>query len=167
MTTEERERLFLDISDGHKALIAKVCYLYSSASASFDDLYQEVLINLWNGLDSYRGDARVSTWLYRLAINTCISWHRRNDRHGDNLSLDDITAEPADDPDSRNVAEDVNYLHSLISRLDPLEKAVVTLWLDEKPYDEIALITGISRANVAVKLHRIKEKLSHFAHGTR
>lgn len=166
MTATEREQLFLCVSDEHKALIAKVCYLYSSAAASFDDLYQEVLINLWNGIDGYRGDARVSTWLYRLAINTCISWHRRYDRHDSGMSLDDLASEPADD--GKAIADDdIRYLHTLISRLDPLEKAIITLWLDEKPYDEIAIITGLSKANVAVKLHRIKEKLSHFAHGKR
>ncbi len=166
MTATEREQLFLAVSDEHKALIAKVCYLYSSPAASFDDLYQEVLINLWNGLDGYRGDARVSTWLYRLAINTCISWHRRYDRQENGMSLDDITMEPADDGNAF-ADEDIRYLHSLISRLDPLEKAVITLWLDETPYEEIAVITGLSKANVAVKLHRIKDKLSQFAHGKR
>lgn len=166
MTTDEREKLFLTVSDEHKALIAKVCYLYSSAVASFDDLYQEVLINLWNGLDGYRGDARITTWLYRLAINTCISWHRRNDRFGDSVSLDDINVDPPDAVGG-TADDEVRYLHSLISRLDPLEKAVITLWLDETPYDEIAAITGISKANVAVKLHRIKDKLTKIANGTR
>ena len=88
----DKEKEFLAVTDKYKEVIAKVCYLYSSAWASFDDLYQEVLINLWQGLGSYRGEAKISTWIYRTAINTCITWHRRNARYGtrDTDRLDDI-----------------------------------------------------------------------------
>lgn len=157
--TERRER-FLEIADTYKMVIAKVCSVYASASAPFADLYQEVMVNVWNGLESWRGDARMSTWIYRLAINTCITWHRRNRRHVEGaVSLDfcpEIESEPS-------AADEVAELYRLIAMLDPFDKALITLWLDERPYDEIAQITGISKANVATRLHRIREKLTKLA----
>ena len=69
----DRQEIFLQLADSYKDVIAKVCSVYASDTAPFADLYQEVMINLWTGLESYRGDAKVSTWIYRLAINTCIT----------------------------------------------------------------------------------------------
>ena len=141
-----------------RSVIAKVCCIYSSPSVDFDDLYQETVINLWNGFDKFRGDAKISTWIYRTAINTCITWNRRNKKHANNISLEPDMPVTTDD-DSGKLA-DYKQLQYLISKLNPIEKAIITLWLDEKSYEEIASITGISHANVAVKLHRIKEKMS-------
>ncbi len=161
----ERERRFLDISREYKDVVAKVCYLYSSPTSPFDDLFQEVLINIWQGLDSFRGDSKMSTWIYRTAINTCISWHRRNGRHGgsDTLRLDDLNIDPRDSAEGEQRLERYRELQRLISLLNPLEKALITLWLDEKPYNEIGLIMGISPGNVAVRIHRIKDKLAQLA----
>ncbi|MDE6158407.1 MAG: sigma-70 family RNA polymerase sigma factor [Muribaculaceae bacterium] len=162
--SSDKEARFMEVTGFYKEVVAKVCYLYSSANASFDDLYQEVLINLWQGLDSYRGEAKMSTWIYRTAINTCISWHRRNRRHSDStVKLDDVRIDIADTSDSAAAMEEYRQLYRLINMLGPVDKALVTLWLDEKPYDEIAAIMGISAGNVAVKMHRIKEKLSKLA----
>ena len=157
-----KEQAFNDVISQYKEVIAKVCWLYSS-SYSFDDLYQEVLINIWQGLDSFRGDAKISTWIYRTAINTCITWHRRNARHGGTttLRLDDVKVEVPDAADSK--LDNERMLQGLISQLGLIDKALVTLWLDEKPYDEIAAIMGISTGNVAVKMHRIKERLAIIA----
>ncbi|MDE6368011.1 MAG: sigma-70 family RNA polymerase sigma factor, partial [Muribaculaceae bacterium] len=153
----EKERQFLDLLDTYKSVIAKVCCIYTSPTADFDDLYQETVINLWNGFDKFRGDAKISTWIYRAAINTCITWIRRNKKHSNNIELE------ADMPiiaESSSKLADYKRLHSLIAKLQPLEKAIITLWLDEKSYEEIADITGLSQSNVAVRLHRIKEKMS-------
>lgn len=161
----DKEKEFLAVTDKYKEVIAKVCYLYSSAWASFDDLYQEVLINLWQGLGSYRGEAKISTWIYRTAINTCITWHRRNARYGtrDTDRLDDMIFEPAETGDNASVMEDYRELYRLISMLGPVDKALITLWLDEKSYEDISHITGLSQTNVAVRLHRAKEKLTKLA----
>lgn len=161
----ERQEYFLAVTERYSDVIAKVCWLYAGPGASFDDLYQEVLANLWQGLDSFRGEAKLSTWIYRAALNTCITWHRRNGRHGGAATarLDDVHVDPVDNDTSAAQADESRRLLSLIARLAPLDKALVTLWLDEKSYEEIAIITGISAGNVAVRFHRAKEKLAKMA----
>ncbi|MGM9851172.1 MAG: RNA polymerase sigma factor [Muribaculaceae bacterium] len=155
-TKAAREQQFTALAETYKEVIAKVCSVYVSPIASFDDLYQEVLINVWQGLDSFRGEAKVSSWIYRTAINTCLTWHRRNAKHRQDVGLDLISDIPVDD-NSRT--EQCRELYAMIATLEPLEKALVTLWLDEKSYAEISEITGLSKANVATRLHRIREKL--------
>lgn len=140
----------------HRRIIGKICYLYAVDSDDFDDLYQEVLINLWSGFDGFEGRAAASSWVYRVGLNTCISYYRRNRRHRNTVPLADCPVLVADDALH---SEQLRELYTLIGRLDPLEKAVVMLWLDEQSYDQIAAITGLSRNNVASKLHRIKLKL--------
>lgn len=156
----DRQQRFLEIADAYKEVIAKVCSVYSSESAPFADLYQEVMINIWTGLETFRGDAKVSTWIYRLALNTCITWHRRNRRHSLGINIDagfDIP-DTVDDKHTR-----IQELYRLIGKLDPFDKALITLWLDEKSYDEISSILGISKANVATRLHRVRSRLSALA----
>ena len=156
----DRQEIFLQLADSYKDVIAKVCSVYASDTAPFADLYQEVMINLWTGLESYRGDAKVSTWIYRLAINTCITWHRRNKRHSFGVPIESAfdIADSADDKSGH-----IKELYKLISRLAPFDKALVTLWLDEKSYEEISSILGISKVNVATRLHRVKARLSELA----
>lgn len=154
---ENRQQRFLEIADLYKEVIARVCSVYASDTAPFADLYQEVMINLWLGLESWRGDARISTWIYRLAINTCITWQRRNRRHTNVVSLDRAFDIPERDSDHN---EAIAELYSLIGQLDPFDKALITLWLDEKSYDEIAQIMGITKTNVATRLNRVRSKLA-------
>ena len=154
---DSRQQRFLEIADQYKEVIARVCSVFSSDSTPFADLYQEVMINLWLGLESWRGDAKMSTWIYRLAFNTCITWQRHNRRHGMTVHLENVF----DIPDHNdNLTASIHELYALIGRLEPFEKALITLWLDEKSYDEIALILGITKTNVATRLSRIKAKLS-------
>lgn len=99
-----------------------------------------------------------------MAINTCISWIRKNSRHNnETVSLDSLLVDPSDNADGAQKLQEYHMLYKLISGLGAMEKALITLWLDEKPYDEIARITGLSTTNVAVKIHRIKDKLSKIA----
>ena len=163
-TNREKEKRFLEITGQYKTVISKVCFLYQSSSSSFEDLYQEVLLNLWQGIDSFRGDAKISTWIYRTALNTCISWHRRNIRHTDrHIGIDDLIIEPTDTQDDTSLSEQYKELLSMIAALGAVDKAIITLWLDGNPYEEISRITGLSVANVATKLHRIKERLANEA----
>lgn len=150
------EREFERFVGEHRRLIGKICYLYASAGNGFDDLYQEVLINLWRGFASFEGRSKPSSWVWRVALNTCISCYRRERRRAQTLPLAEGLGAVDEEP-SR--IERLRELQTLIDRLDPFEKALVMLWLDEVPYDEIASITGLTRNNVASKLHRIRIKL--------
>ncbi len=159
----DKEREFLALADSCKEVVAKVCYMYATPQAPFDDLYQEVMINLWQGMSSFRGEAKMSTWIYRMALNTCISWHRANRKHGNNVSIEDVPIDAPDTTDGSQRLEDYMRLKVLIDHLNPIDKALITLWLDDKPYNEIAVIMGISQTNVGIRIHRIKEKLQKLA----
>ena len=161
-TSIEKETEFKALLDTYGGLLAKVCYVYAGPAATFDDLYQEVVVNVWRGMDGYRGESKLSTWLYRISINTCITYVRRNNRHTDATPLDGLPFDIVDTsagPDDLH-SERLRIMYELISHLDPLEKAIVTLWLEDRTYDEIAAITGLTKGNVAIRLHRIKEKLA-------
>ena len=150
------EREFERFVAEHRRLIGKICYLYAACESDFDDLYQEVLINLWRGFPGFAGRSRPSSWVWRVALNTCITCYRRERRLTRFVPLAEGFATADEEPDRH---ERVQELQTRIERLDPIEKALVMLWLDETPYDEIAAITGLTRNNVASKLHRIRLKL--------
>lgn len=149
----------------YKNVVSKVCYMYATDSDHFKDLYQETLVNLWQAMDSFRGDSAVSTWVYRIAINSCVTMFRRNRRFRDNVSLDSQSMlEMADmATDDHEHAECLKEMYRLIGQLPPVDKAIVLMWLDEKSYEEISKVTGLSRGNVATRLHRCKQKLSEMS----
>lgn len=157
----EKEQAFLALVKEHRRLIYKVCYLYAEDDEHLKDLYQEVLINLWQGLQSFRGESKVSSWMYRVSLNTCISFYRKHRKMADTMPLESLFDQTADEADERMAH--LREMYRLISRLNRLEKAIILLWLDERSYEEIAEITGISRNNIASKLKRIKEKLNGLA----
>ena len=157
----QRQEQFLEIADRYKEVIAKVCSVYASPSMPFSDLYQEVMVNLWTGLDTFRGDSRMSTWIYRIALNTCLSCYRHAGKFSRNMvNLD--TGIDIPDTDT-GYSEEIRELYAMIGRLDPIDRALITLWLDEKSYEEISAIMGIGKSNVATRLFRIKQKLTKMA----
>lgn len=159
--TESREARFLEVLSRYDAVVRRVCFMYSGISADFEDLYQETVANLWNGFDSFRGEANISTWIYRAAVNTCITWLRRNSRHRNTRSLDEaITLVAGDDEEHRR---QLALMYRLISQLSPLDRAIVMMWLDGRRYEEIAEVMGIAKAVVAVRLHRAKGKLKEMS----
>lgn len=157
----QRQEQFLEIADRYKEVIAKVCSVYASPSMPFSDLYQEVMVNLWTGLDTFRGDSRMSTWIYRIALNTCLSCYHHAGKFSRNMvNLD--TGIDIPDTDTGN-SEEIRELYAMIGRLDLIDRALITLWLDEKSYEEISAIMGIGKSNVATRLFRIKQKLTKMA----
>ena len=145
----------------HDALIYKVCYMYAEDLEHLRDLHQEVAANIWSGLGSFSGRSKVSTWVYRVALNTCITFFRRHGKHSSAERLDGMRLDIVDDGDERSAR--LKEMYELIGRLDRIDKAIVMLWLDEHSYDEISSVMGMTRANVASRLHRIRQRLASMA----
>lgn len=157
MTEQDKEKEFETAIERYGGIITKICYYYSSNPEEFQDLRQEVFYYLWKGWDKFRYDSKLSTWIYRVCLNTCISHRRKEKKSKDNISIEEILEIP--DTDENRDLEKYNKMHALIRQLNFQDRAIILLWLDEKSYEDIAELMGISRNNVAVKLMRIKEKL--------
>lgn len=152
---ENDERQFADIVKRHKSAIYAVCYMFAKNADEAEDLFQEILINLWKGMTGFREESKISTWIWRVSFNTCISADRKRRRKKSvHLSMD-VDLYDTHDEDSRQI----RMLHDRIHRLKPFDRAIVMLWLEGMPYDEIAAVVGISVKNVSVRLVRIKEEL--------
>lgn len=145
------------IVNDNRRLLYKVCYMYATDNDHFQDLYQEILANIWEGLGSFRGDASVSTWLYRTAINTCVTFYRRHNTHAADMRPLEL-ADQLQADDGAHSAQ-LREMYRLISQLGKIDKAIILMWLDERSYDEIAEVTGFTRNNVATRLRRIKQRL--------
>lgn len=151
------ETEFLELIQQHQGILHKISFAYAGKGLSRDDLNQEMILQLWKSYHSFRGQAKFSTWMYRVAINTAISLTKRP-----NLFVE-TTKIPAliDDPEtSFEFSEEVKLLYRAIAELNKIEKAIILLWLEEQSYEEIADTVGVSVKNVSVKLVRIKEKLA-------
>ncbi|SBV96213.1 sigma-70 family RNA polymerase sigma factor [uncultured Dysgonomonas sp.] len=144
---------FLEMIRQNEGIIYKVTSFYTDMEHPLGDLYQEVVLNLWKAFPSFRGDSKYSTWIYRIALNTCVSFYRRSKK---DISYVDISM---DIPDVVDNNEEIQELYKLINRLGKIERALVLLYLDDKSYKEIAEITGLTVTNVATKISRIKDKL--------
>lgn len=152
------EKEFISAMERYNPIIVKICFYYADRQEDFDDLRQDTLLNLWQGWNSFRGNADRSTWVYRVCLNTCVSAQKRKkSRPAPHSDFDSISRSLADS--TADLSSLHNELHSLIQRLNAREKAVILLWLDEIPYDKIAEIMGDKRNNIASILRRAKEKL--------
>lgn len=152
--SERDEQSFARLVREHKSTIYTVCYMFSKDTDEVNDLFQEILVNLWKGFSRFEGKSDIKTWLYRVALNTCISIDRKKKRKTVPLNMD-VNLYEDNDADTRQV----KMLYDRIGRLGPFDRAIVLLWLENIPYDEIGEIVGISSKNVSVRLVRIKESL--------
>lgn len=150
------ERDFTELVRLHDDMIKRICFGYARTSEEFDDLHQDTLVNIWQGLPKFNGNSSVKTWVYRVALNTCVSSVRLRSRRIEAVPFYDVV-DFTDESAERAV--EIKELHESISRLGPVDKAIVMMWLDEYSYDEIADTIGIKRNTVATRLHRAKEKL--------
>ncbi len=153
------EKEFASLIREHSAIINKVSYFYADDILPFDDLRQEIYVNIWLGLSRFRGESKMSTWIYRVAVNSALMAIRSSKPRLETVALDFSRLDPSSEMDDLQ-KENLQALHSLINRLEDIEKAIILLWLDEYSYDEIAATLGLKRNTVATKIHRIKEKLS-------
>lgn len=153
---EKVEQEFVSVIREYERVIYKVCYLYVTPHAPLNDLYQEVVLNLWKAFPKFRGECKMSTWIYRIALNTCISFIRKEKNVPEIVTL----TQEADRTEETDETEAMmRQLYRMINRLGQLEKSIILLYLEEKSYEEISEITGLTLTNVATKLSRIKDKL--------
>ena len=154
------ENEFAQIVREHKGTIYTVCYMFSENQEQVNDLFQEILINLWKGFTAFRGECNVRTWVYRVSLNTCISFERKKKHRIETVPLEtSFNLFQDTDEDSRQI----RMLRSRIGKLGAFDRAIVLLWLENLSYDEIGAIVGITPKNVSVRLYRIKEKLKEMS----
>lgn len=157
MNKEDLEKPFIALITEYQRIIYKVCYVYATDEYTLEELYQETVINLWKAFPKFRGDSKVGTWVYRIAMNTCISYFRKSSIRPVTIPITFHMETTLADEDGRDTY--LRELYRMISQLSKLERALILLWLEDKSYQEIADIMGITKSNVAVKLNRVKEKL--------
>ena len=153
------ETAFAQMVKEHKNTIYTVCFMFSKDSDEANDLFQEVLINLWQGFASFEGKSKIDTWIWRVSFNTCISQEWKTKR----TSAIPLTMGIDLFNDKDDDTKQVKMLYDRIHRLKPFDRAIVLLWLEGMPYDEIAAIVGITTKNVSVRLYRIKEELKQMS----
>ncbi len=155
----DKEALFTQVVREQRSTIYSVCYMFSSNEDEVNDLFQEVLTRLWQGWDKFEGRSGLRTWVYRVSLNACISIDRKKKRQPATAILEGVDVWDTSQADNRQLA----MLHERITRLEPFDRAIVLLWLENMSYDEIAAIVGITPKNVSVRLYRIKERLKQMS----
>lgn len=156
-----KEEKFRQVIDGNDNRIRSVCRYYSKSQEKQKDIYQEILINIWKGLDSFRGDAQPGTWIYKIATNTAIGFVMKEQKR---LNLEVVLEDKnlkyfSEDPEVQSLPEKeilLNELENQINQLSVIDKILISLLLEDLSYREIADIVGITEPNVRVKIHRIK-----------
>lgn len=133
--------------------------MFSNDADEVADLFQEVLVKLWNGYDSFQGKSDIKTWIYRVTLNTCVTIDRKKRRR--NRAMLSMNVDYFDSQEQETAQ--VRILHERIARLQPLDRAIILLWLEQISYGEIGEIVGISAKNVSVRLARIRVQLKNMS----
>lgn len=154
----EEEKKFISLINAHQGLIHKVCIMYENDPDVRNDLFQEIVFQLWKSFSTFRGEAKITTWMYRIALNTAISGFRKQTR---NVKTEDLKELHLNISDSwgEDRDEDIQRLQWAIRQLSEIERAMIMMALEEIPYEEIAETIGITQNNVRVRMNRIREKL--------
>ncbi|SDK97531.1 RNA polymerase sigma-70 factor, ECF subfamily [Catalinimonas alkaloidigena] len=162
------ESAFLELLSQHQGILHKIGRMYAREAEEREDLMQEMVLQLWRSLPSYRAELPFSTWMYRVALNTAITYVRKTTRRPALVPLALRHTETLPAPPSAALPDAEAALYRAIAQLDRLEKALVLLYLEEKSYRDIAALLDLTPTHVGVKLNRIKKKLKHLLrHETR
>lgn len=159
MKEKEEEQQFANLVRENKSTIYTVCYMFSKDEDEVAELFQETLVNLWKGFGSFEERSNARTWVYRVALNTCISADRKKKRRKTVPLSMNVNLFEDDDADTQQV----QMLKKRISKLGPFDRAIILLWLENMSYEEIGQVVGISTKNVSVRLYRIKEQLKNMS----
>ena len=153
---ENIELQFTKMVKEYRKTIYTVCYFFSKDTEEVNDLYQEILINLWKGFEKFREESSLKTWIWRVSLNTCNNLERKKKSNIQTIPLSiDIDLYNDDDEHSKQI----QMLYNRINRLDVFDRAIILLWLENMSYQDIASVVGISLSNVTTRLFRIKEQL--------
>ena len=159
VTYDMNMQSFEKIIEANNGILYKIGKVYSDEDG-FDDLYQEMLINIWRGLKNYKGDAQISTWLYRVCLNTAMTYQKKEKRKQVFQNRMDESHDLRDEsPDWKEKEAEVERLYAAVRTLKVEDRSIILLYLEEKSYDEISDMIGITKSNVGVKINRIKKSL--------
>ncbi len=155
-----QEQIFKEIFQANSKKIYHLCFGYTGDDAAANDLLQETFLKVWQNLDKFRNQSMISTWIYRIAFNTFLTYLKKEKRQAKDELTPNIIENKEEDFADREKQEQVKTLYECISKLDENERIIITMVMDEVPYPEIADVSGISEGNLRVKIHRIKHKLT-------
>lgn len=156
------EKEFLHIIKENQGIIHKVCNIYCNDQDDRDDLFQEIVAQLWKSFSSFREESKFSTWMYRVALNTAITSFKKTKRRPDQNRLTVENLQLKDESYNTETEDEIKNLHRAVAQLTGIEKSIILLFLEDKKYEDIAEITGITQNYVRVKMNRIKKKLKKF-----
>ncbi len=160
MVNENKEIRFTRLIEENQGIVHKICRIYTNSPEAHEDLFQDIVLQLWKSFESFQGDSKFSTWMYRVSLNTAITLIRKKNR---SISTSSIDSQPFFDIKSNEEdvekAERLKMLYTAIKKLNEVERALVLLYLEDLPYREISATLGISEVNARVKMNRTKEKL--------
>lgn len=148
----------------HTAIIVKICRAYTNSQEDFEDYYQEVCLQIWKSKENFSKQAKWSTWVYKLSLNVCLTLLKKNKRSQNHFASDSIRTETTEEI-SFFTDESLNQLYMAIKQLSEIDRAVILLYLEEKPYKEIAEIIGTNANNISTRVKRIKERLKRILNG--
>ncbi|MCX2679007.1 sigma-70 family RNA polymerase sigma factor [Galbibacter sp. EGI 63066] len=149
----------------YSGIIIKICRAYTDSQEDFEDYYQETCLQIWRSKDKFRGDSKWSTWIYRLTLNICLTLVKKKKKTRQYYSTDAISQNNEAEDNTAFSDEDLNLLYEAIKQLSDVDKAVILLYLEEKPNKEIAEITGTTPNNIGVRVNRIKKRLKKLLDG--
>ena len=152
-----KKEFIQDIKE-NEGIIYKVTRIYSNNTEDQNDLYQEIVYQLWKSYNSFKGNSKISTWMYRIALNTAISNLKKEKKRGSQVSIDNLLLNQMNEVDTA-MEERITLLYAHIKKLSIVERGIILLHLEGKSYDEIAIITGFTNTNIGTRLARIKQKL--------
>lgn len=158
MQRREAEKQFEQHIKEHELLIYKVCRIYAYTNADRQDLFQEIVIQLWNAFPKFKSESKLSTWIYRVAINTAITGLRKKKDFIESYEHAALPTNISDD-NNQHIEERLQEMYKAIEQLNKIEKAIVMLYLEDKTYEEMEEILGINQGNLRVKMNRVKDKL--------
>lgn len=153
------EQQFVELLEKHQNIVHKVCRLYTNNQDAHNDLFQEITIQLWKAYPKFRGDAKFSTWMYRVGLNTAITLYRKSKRSIKTQEFETVSFKIKSEAYDDTQDQQLKLLYKAVYQLNDIEKALVFLYLEDKNYSEISETLGISEVNARVKMNRVKKKL--------